>query len=75
MYSAYLFLLGPVCKAVHGLLTIQAFRPDRTTSMARVFVEKVLGNTFLHTAEKELQLSSIVENEVSQLIIYVIELN
>lgn len=67
MYSVYLFLLGPVCKAVHGLLTIQAFRPDRTTSMARVFVEKVLGNTFLHTAEKELQLSSIVENEVSEL--------
>ncbi|XP_078314970.1 cytoplasmic dynein 1 heavy chain 1-like isoform X1 [Crassostrea virginica] len=55
---------SPVCKAVHGLLTIQAFRPDRTTSMARVFVEKVLGNTFLHTAEKELQLSSIVENEI-----------
>lgn len=58
------FFTGPVGKAVHGLLSIQAFRPDRTTSMARVFVEKVLGTAFLHNAEKELQLSSIIENEV-----------
>ncbi|XP_061172861.1 cytoplasmic dynein 1 heavy chain 1-like isoform X1 [Saccostrea echinata] len=55
---------SPICKAVYGLLTIQAFRPDRTTSMARVFVEKVLGSSFLHNAEKELQLSAIVENEI-----------
>ena len=57
-------LVGPVAKAVNGLLAIQAFRPDRITSMARVFVDKVLGTNFLHTAEKELNLASIVENEV-----------
>jgi hypothetical protein len=49
---------------VNGLLLIQALRPDRLTAMARVFVEKSLGSTFLHGGEKELNLSGIVENEV-----------
>jgi len=49
---------------VNGLLLIQALRPDRLTAMARVFVEKSLGGTFLHSGEKELNLSDIVENEV-----------
>ena len=49
---------------MNGLLLIQALRPDRLTAMARVFVEKSLGSTFLHSGEKELNLSGIVENEV-----------
>ena len=49
---------------MNGLLVIQALRPDRLTDMARVFVEKVLGSSFAHAADKELDLASIVENEV-----------
>ena len=49
---------------MYGLLVVQAFRPDRLVAMARVFVEKTLGTEFVHTAEKELNLSDIVENEV-----------
>ena len=45
---------------------IQAFRPDRLTAMARVFVEKVLGSGFAHVADKELDLATSVENEVSE---------
>ncbi|KAK3093975.1 hypothetical protein FSP39_022394 [Pinctada imbricata] len=56
--------ISPVAKAVNGLLVIQALRPDRIISMARVFVEKVLSTNFLHNAEKELNLSNIVENEI-----------
>ena len=49
---------------MNGLLVIQAFRPDRLTAMARVFVEKVLGSEFAHVADKELDLANSVENEV-----------
>ena len=55
---------GAIGKAVNGLLVIQAFRPDRLTDMARVFVEKVLGSNFAHAADKELNLANIVETEV-----------
>ncbi|XP_052105179.1 cytoplasmic dynein 1 heavy chain 1-like isoform X5 [Mytilus californianus] len=56
--------MNPTGKAVNGLLLIQALRPDRLTAMARVFVEKSLGPAFLHSGEKELNLSDIVENEI-----------
>ncbi|XP_076442165.1 cytoplasmic dynein 1 heavy chain 1-like isoform X5 [Babylonia areolata] len=51
-------------KAVHGLLVVQALRPDRLIAMARIFVEKVLGADFVHITEKELNLSEIVEMEI-----------
>ncbi|XP_014790579.2 cytoplasmic dynein 1 heavy chain 1 [Octopus bimaculoides] len=51
-------------KVVFSLLMIRAFRPDRLVSNVRMFVEKILGETFAHTAEKELNLSEVVENEV-----------
>lgn len=50
---------------MHGLLVIQALRPDRLIAMARIFVEKTLGAEFVHITEKELDLSQIVETEVS----------
>ncbi|OWF47212.1 Cytoplasmic dynein 1 heavy chain 1 [Mizuhopecten yessoensis] len=56
--------LSPIGKAVHGLLAIQAFRPDRLIAMSRVFVEKVLTSNFMHCAEKELNLAEIVEQEI-----------
>ncbi|XP_053373809.1 cytoplasmic dynein 1 heavy chain 1-like isoform X4 [Mercenaria mercenaria] len=56
--------LSEIGKAVNGLLVVQAMRPDRLTSMARIFVEKVLGTSFAHTADKELDLAEIVESEL-----------
>lgn len=49
---------------MHGLLVIQALRPDRLIAMARIFVEKTLGVEFVQITEKELDLSQIVETEV-----------
>ncbi|XP_033735277.1 cytoplasmic dynein 1 heavy chain 1-like isoform X2 [Pecten maximus] len=56
--------LSSVGTAVHGLLAIQAFRPDRLIAMSRVFVEKVLTANFMHCAEKELDLADIVEVQI-----------
>ncbi|XP_052769398.1 cytoplasmic dynein 1 heavy chain 1-like isoform X2 [Mya arenaria] len=56
--------LSAVGKAVNGMLVVQALRPDRLTSMARIFVEKVLGTTFAHAADKELDLGGIVESDI-----------
>ena len=60
-----LWILAPIGKAVHGLLAIQALRPDRLIAMARIFVERTLGSDFVHITEKELNLSQIVETEVT----------
>ena len=49
---------------MHGLLVVQALRPDRLIAMARIFVEKTLGADFVHITEKDLDLSQIVETEV-----------
>ena len=43
---------------------IQAFRADRLMAMASIFVATVLGETFVHSAEQELNLAEIVTNEV-----------
>lgn len=59
-----LFIVAETGKVVFSLLMIRAFRPDRLVSTVRMFIEKILGETFAHTAEKELNLSEVVENEV-----------
>lgn len=64
MNICFLLIVGEIGKAVNGLLIVQAMRPDRLTSMARIFVEKVLGTSFAHAADKELDLAEIVESEV-----------
>ncbi|XP_031685072.1 cytoplasmic dynein 1 heavy chain 1 isoform X2 [Oncorhynchus kisutch] len=51
-------------QAVHQLLLIQAFRPDRMLAMAHIFVSKVLGDTFMAIIEQPLDLGNIVESEV-----------
>lgn len=56
--------LSPVGIAMHHLLVIQSFRPDRLTAMASEVVNKVLGNGFLQAAETELDLPFITEREV-----------
>lgn len=50
--------------AMHELLVTQAFRPDRVIAKALQVVSAVLGNNFLAEAEVELDLATIVENEV-----------
>lgn len=56
--------LTPVGVAMHELLVIQAFRPDRVTAKALQVVSTVLGPTFMSAAEMELDLGTIVETEV-----------
>ncbi|KAG7251431.1 hypothetical protein CRUP_005405, partial [Coryphaenoides rupestris] len=50
-------------QAVHQLLLIQAFRPDRLLAMAHIFVCKVLGETFMTIMEQPLDLGNIVDSE------------
>ncbi|XP_074643936.1 cytoplasmic dynein 1 heavy chain 1-like isoform X2 [Tubulanus polymorphus] len=50
--------------AMHRLVVIQAFRPDRLLAMTHIFVECVLGKTFMQQAEQEMNLTMIIENEV-----------
>lgn len=51
-------------QAVHQLLLIQAFRPDRLLAMSHIFVAKVLGESFMNIIEQPLDLANVVENEV-----------
>lgn len=66
MYYWHCVLLSaaPIGKALYKLLVIQAFRADRLIAMASIFVATVLGETFTHSAEQELNLAKIVTNEV-----------
>uniref|UniRef100_A0AAQ4PH56 Cytoplasmic dynein 1 heavy chain 1 n=1 Tax=Gasterosteus aculeatus aculeatus TaxID=481459 RepID=A0AAQ4PH56_GASAC len=60
----WLFLISPIGQAVHQLLLIQAFRPDRLLAMSHIFVSKVLGETFMNIIEQPLDLANIVDSEV-----------
>uniref|UniRef100_A0A8C1TYY4 Cytoplasmic dynein 1 heavy chain 1 n=1 Tax=Cyprinus carpio TaxID=7962 RepID=A0A8C1TYY4_CYPCA len=54
----------PIGQAVHQLLLIQAFRPDRLLAMTHIFVSKVMGETFMAIIEQPLDLANIVDSEV-----------
>ncbi|XP_026482181.1 dynein heavy chain, cytoplasmic isoform X8 [Ctenocephalides felis] len=56
--------LSPIATAMHQLLLIQAFRPDRTIAAAQLLVSAVLGEQFMPNAEQEMDFSKIVENEL-----------
>ena len=58
------FLVAAVGETVHKLLVVQAFRPDRMLAAANQFVSAALGASFMHDAEQELDLYSVIENEV-----------
>lgn len=51
-------------QAVHQILLIQAFRPDRLLAMSHIFVAKVLGESFMSIIEQPLDLANIVDSEV-----------
>ncbi|XP_064484606.1 dynein heavy chain, cytoplasmic-like isoform X2 [Ornithodoros turicata] len=50
--------------AMHQLLLIQAFRPDRIIAQGHQVVSTVLGHEFMTSAETELDLAAIVDNEI-----------
>lgn len=51
-------------QAIHRLLLIQAFRPDRLLAMAHQFVSTNLGENFMSIMEQPLDLAHIVDTEV-----------
>ncbi|XP_018619664.2 cytoplasmic dynein 1 heavy chain 1 isoform X1 [Scleropages formosus] len=55
---------SPIGQAMHQLLLIQTFRPDRLLAMSHIFVAKVLGDSFMAAIEQPLDLASIVDSEV-----------
>ena len=65
-------LAGEVCVmftaaigvSVQRLLVVQAFRPDRLLAAAHLFINAVMGSSFMSMAEQELDLAYIIENEV-----------
>ncbi|XP_029806677.1 cytoplasmic dynein 1 heavy chain 1 [Suricata suricatta] len=54
----------PIGHAIHRLLLIQAFRPDRLLAMAHMFVSTNLGESFMSIMEQPLDLTHIVDTEV-----------
>ena len=48
------------------MLVVQTFRADRLLAMASIFVATVLGESFQHDAEQELDLANIVNTEVRE---------
>jgi len=46
------------------MLVIQTFRADRLLAMASIFVATVMGETFQHYADHEIDLATIVSKEV-----------
>ena len=58
-------LTGAIGKVLYQMLVVQAFRADRLLAMAGRFVATVMGESFRHSAEQELDLATIVLKEVS----------
>ena len=56
--------LTNVGESIHKMLLVQAFRPDRLCASAAIFVNTVLGEGFLGTGEREVDLKQVVEDEV-----------
>ncbi|KOC68078.1 Dynein heavy chain, cytoplasmic [Habropoda laboriosa] len=56
--------LTPIGTAMHQLLIIQAFRPDRVIAAASLVITSALGESFMAAAEAELDFASVVENEL-----------
>lgn len=56
---------SPIAANMYQLLIIQAFRPDRVIAAAQQLVAAVLGASFMPKAERELDLASIVDRDLS----------
>lgn len=64
-----LLFSAPIGQAIHRLLLIQAFRPDRLLAMAHTFVSTNLGESFMSIMEQPLDLTHIVDTEVTHLVL------
>lgn len=60
---------APIGQAIHRLLLIQAFRPDRLLAMAHMFVSTNLGESFMSIMEQPLDLTHIVGTEVIDVLV------
>ena len=49
---------------MYQMLVIQAFRPDNLQAALMRYIGHVMGENFTHHAEQELDMATIVENEV-----------
>lgn len=56
--------LSPTGTAMHQLLVIQAFRPDRVIAAASLVINSAFGESFMPAAEAELDFASVVENQL-----------
>lgn len=56
--------LSPIGTAMYQLLLIQSFRADRVIAAAQLFVGTVLGESFMPSAEKELDFATVVDKEL-----------
>jgi len=56
--------LNLINRSMKNLLLIKAFRPDRFTAVAELFVRSIFGDEFLNQAEQMLDLANIVEQEI-----------
>ncbi len=57
--------LSPAASAMHQMLLIQAFRPDRVIAAGQLLVATVLGDDFMPLAETELDFTSCVEKQLT----------
>lgn len=57
--------LSAVSAAMHQLLLIQGFRPDRVIAAGQLLVATVLGDDFMPLAEKELAFGECVEKQLT----------
>ena len=58
------YVLAPVGHAMYQMLVIQAFRPDNLQAALMRYIGHVMGENFTHHAEQELDMATIVDNEV-----------
>ena len=56
---------APTGKVLYQMLVLNAFRPDNLISMTHRFTSVIMGDSFMQQAEQELDLASVVENEVT----------
>lgn len=57
--------LSQAAAAMHQMLLIQAFRPDRVVAAGQLLVATVLGEDFMPVAETELDFSACVEKQLT----------
>ncbi|XP_071963522.1 cytoplasmic dynein 1 heavy chain 1-like [Antedon mediterranea] len=50
-------------QALHRLLVIQAFRPDRLLSACQMFIISVFGDQYLHSSEQNMDMANVIEKD------------